>query len=116
MIYKYIGWCHDEEKNQDKVWICIQLTGAPPDIIFWTGRDERSSWAWGGKFLTVWGRRGKKLQSKIIDYTQIYEMEKLARSKDAKGYCEIPENKLHEVYPEFQEDLEKTTAWALLKS
>jgi predicted DNA-binding WGR domain protein len=97
MNYKYIGWCSDGE--HDKVWVCIQLSG------------DR----WHGKFLTVWGRRGKKLQSKIVE-TNTYEMEKLIRSKDAKGYVEIPEDKLNEVYPEFQQDLEKTTAWALLKS
>jgi hypothetical protein len=28
----------------------------------------------------------------------------------------INKEKLDEVYPEFQQDLEKTTAWALLKS
>jgi hypothetical protein len=39
----------------------------------------------------------------------------LIRSKESK-YAKIPQDKLNEVYPEFQEDLEKTTAWALLKS
>jgi predicted DNA-binding WGR domain protein len=61
----------------------------------------------------VWGRRGKKLQSKIVETTN-HEMGKLIGSKDAKGYCEIPEDKLHEVYPEFQQDLEKTAAWSML--
>lgn len=93
--YKYIGWC--SEDNSDKVWACIQLSG------------DR----WYGKYLTVWGRRGKKLQSKIVESTN-YEIGKLVGSKDAKGYREIPEDKLHEVYPEFQQDLERTAAWSML--
>jgi hypothetical protein len=93
--YKFIGWCGDG--IHDKVWICIQLSG------------DR----WHGKFLTVWGRRGKTLQSKQIE-TNSHEIDKLIRSKERK-YAEIPQDKLHEVYPEFKEDLEKTTAWALLK-
>ena len=93
--YKYIGWCGTED--HDKVWACIQLNG------------DR----WHGKFLTVWGRRGKKLQSKIVE-SNTYEMGKLIGSKVAKGYCGIPEDKLNEVYPEFQQDLEKTAAWSML--
>jgi predicted DNA-binding WGR domain protein len=95
--YKYIGWC--SEDNSDKVWACIQLSG------------DR----WGGKFLTVWGRRGKRLQSKIVE-SNPYEMGKLIGSKVAKGYCAIPEDKLNEVYPEFEQDLERTAAWGVLRA
>lgn len=94
--YKFIGWCGDGV--HDKVWACIQLSG------------DR----WRGKYLSVWGRRGKTLQSKQLDATS-YEIDKLIRSKERK-YAEIPQDKLHEVYPDFQQDLEKTTAWTLLKS
>jgi predicted DNA-binding WGR domain protein len=93
--YRYIGWCSKD--NSDKVWVCIQLSG------------DR----WYGKYLTVWGRRGKQLQSNIVETTN-HEMDRLARSKDVKGYREIPEDKLHEVYPEFEQDLEKTAFWATL--
>jgi predicted DNA-binding WGR domain protein len=95
--YKYIGWC--SEDNSDKVWACIQLSG------------DR----WGGKFLTVWGRRGKRLQSKLIESNN-YDMGKLVGSKDAKGYVEIPEDKLNQVYPEFKQDLERTAAWGMLRA
>jgi len=95
--YKYIGWC--SEDNSDKVWACIQLNG---DRLH-------------GKFLTVWGRRGKQLQSKIVE-SNTYEMGKLIGSKVAKGYCGIPEDKLHEVYPEFEQDLERTAAWGMLRA
>ena len=93
--YRYIGWC--SEDNSDKVWVCIQLSG------------DR----WHGKFLTVWGRRSKKLQSKTFDINT-YEMERLIHSKDAKGYRKIPQDKLNEVYPEFEQDLERTAAWSML--
>jgi hypothetical protein len=95
--YKYIGWC--SEDNSDKVWACIQLNG------------DR----WHGKFLTVWSRRGKRLQSKIVE-TNTYEMGKLIGSKVAKGYRGIQEDKLNEVYPEFQQDLERTAAWGVLRA
>jgi predicted DNA-binding WGR domain protein len=93
--YRYIGWC--SEDNSDKVWVCIQLSG------------DR----WYGKYLTVWGRRGKQLQSKIIDVSD-REIGNLIRSKDAKGYRKIPQDKLNEVYPEFEQDLERTAAWSML--
>jgi len=95
--YKYIGWCSVD--NSDKVWVCIQLSG------------DR----WYGKYLTVWGRRGKQLQSKIVE-SNTYEMGKLIGSKVAKGYCGIPEDKLNEVYPEFEQDLERTAAWGMLQA
>ena len=95
--YKFIGWCGDGV--HDKVWVCIQLS-----------HDH-----WRGKYLTIWGRRGKSLQSKVIDDVSDRDIGNLIRSKERK-YAEIPQDKLHEVYPEFQQDLEKTTAWTLLKS
>ena len=93
--YKYIGWCRVD--NSDKVWACIQLSG------------DR----WYGKYLTVWGRRGKQLQSKIIDVSD-RDIGNLIRSKNSKGYRKIPQDKLNEVYPEFEQDLEKTAFWATL--
>ena len=93
--YFYIGWCSIDD--HDKVWVSIKLSG------------DR----WHGQYLTVWGRRGKKLSSKIVEMTH-HEMVKLTKSKDSKGYVEIPQDKLHEVYPEFQQDLEKTAAWSML--
>ncbi len=96
MTYNFIGWCR--EGNSDKVWVCIQLDG-----------DQ-----WGGSFVTVWGRRGKKLQHKVIDHSSTWDMEKLVNSKHKKGYSKIDKENLDKVYPEFEEDLQKTTVWALL--
>jgi predicted DNA-binding WGR domain protein len=93
--YEYIGWY--SEDNSDKVWVSIKLSGD----------------TWYGKYLTVWGRRSKTLQSKVVDCAAA-DMYKLIRTKDAKGYREIPQDRLNDVYPEFQQDLEKTAAWSML--
>ena len=98
--YEYIGWCNID--GHDKVWVSILIKSG-----------DRNQWTALNTYLTVWGRRGKKLQSKLAE-TNRHEMDKLIRSKDSKGYQEIPEDKLNEVYPEFQQDLEKTAAWSML--
>ena len=94
--YNFIGWCNEDK--HDKVWVCIQLNG-----------DK-----WGGRFATVWGRRGKKLQYKIIDYSSTWDMEKLVNSKHKKGYAKIFEEDLNRVYPEFETDLKQIEFFATL--
>lgn len=96
--YKWIGWC--KEDNHDKVWGVIDLGG-----------DGR----WSRKYVTFWGRRGKKLSTKIST-TAEFEVEKLVRTKENKGYNQVNRAHLDDVYPEFQSDLEQTAVWALLSS
>jgi predicted DNA-binding WGR domain protein len=96
MNYKFIGW--NNRDGADKVWGAIYLedrTGIRP------------------KVLIFWGRRGKKLQTKID--REGWDLDKLIREKTDKGYKIIGNYELETVYPEFQNDLEKTTMWALLK-
>ena len=95
--YNFIGWCRED--NHDKVWVCVQLSG------------DR----WQGKFATIWGRRGRKLQHKVLAASG-REMERLADSKYNKGYRKIDQTELDRVYPEFESDLEKTAVWAMLKA
>lgn len=99
MNYKFIGWC--KEGNHDKVWGIICLSEPTPY------RND-------GKYLTFWGRRGAKLQTKIVDGAD-WSISKLSDNKMRKGYKEIERNGLDDVYPEFKNDLEKTTIWASLK-
>jgi predicted DNA-binding WGR domain protein len=103
--YRYIGWYNED--NSDKVWICIQLSG---------GRIDPLDYNWGGqgKYLTVWGRRGKKLQTKIVT-DSVWNMDKVFDKKKDKGYQPVDSRKLNEVYPEFEEDLSKTAFWAMFK-
>lgn len=96
MNYKFIGW--NNHDGADKVWGVIYIedrTGIRP------------------KVLVFWGRRGKKLQTKID--REGWDLDKLIREKSEKGYKIIGNYELETVYPEFQNDLEKTTMWALLK-
>ena len=66
------------------------------------------------KYVTFWGRRGAKLQTKQWDGSE-YDVYDMARKKINKGYEEVDERYLDEVYPEFKQDLEKTELWAKLK-
>lgn len=99
MRYAHIGWCHED--NHDKVWgvICLQ--------------EPFSTWHTDGKFVTFWGRRGKKLQTKTVEGGH-YEVKKMFDKKLDKGYQEVDKRRLDEVYPEFEQDLEKTAVWAML--
>lgn len=92
MRYLHIGWC--KEGIHDKVWGIIQL------------HDKDC--------VTFWGRRGAKLQTKLVKVS-LWEADDLFRKKINKGYEEIEEWQLDDVYPEFKTDLEKTAFWATLK-
>ena len=97
--YEYIGWYQD--LTSDKVWVCINLNNS----------DRHYSHP--GKYLTVWGRRGKRLQSKIIECTA-RDAHQLVMTKARKGYQRFVKTELDQVYPEFEQDLEKTAAWSML--
>jgi predicted DNA-binding WGR domain protein len=103
MNYKHIGWCKDEKTNADKIWGVIELI------------QPTSSYRDDGKFVTFWGRRGKKLQTKLVDGSN-WDVHKLFLKKLDKGYQEVDVDGLNKVYPEFQEDLEKTAMWAMLSA
>ena len=101
MNFQWIGWC--KEGSHDKIWAVYVL-------------ERRTEW-WGChvvKYATIWGRRGKALQSKVFDSESSAHNLKIAE-KQRKGYQPIDLHKLSEVYPEFQEDLEKAAFWATLK-
>ena len=96
MNYKFIGW--NNRDGADKVW----------GVIYIEDRTRIRP-----KVLIFWGRRGKKLQTRID--REGWDLDKLIREKTDKGYKIIGNYELETVYPEFQNDLEKTTMWALLK-
>jgi len=100
--YAFIGWCRDVEANSDKVWGAICL------------REPTASYRSDGKYVTFWGRRGKKLQTKIVEGS-LWDVHKPFLKKLDKGYKEVDSRKLNEVYPEFEEDLSKTAFWAMFK-
>lgn len=98
MKHYFIGWC--KEGNHDKVWGLIEL-----QEFKYYGKRE---------FLTVWGRRGAKLQTKLVQLDS-HEVNKLCDQKINRGYVELETKELEDVYPEFRTDLEKTALWAALK-
>ena len=104
MKYVHIGWC--KEGIHDKVWGIILLAEDVPVSNAWHFPTN--------KYITFWGRRGAKLQTKLVNGTN-YDMDQLFRKKTNKGYDRIEEWQLDEVYPEFKSDLEKTAFWATLK-
>ena len=103
--FKFIGWCQDG--NSDKVWGVIYLEPLPDRGFSFNDYTYV-------KTVTFWGRRGKKLQTKIgLDD---WEMLRNIEAKKNKGYVEIQPDKLQSVYPEFEKDLETTAIWAMLRS
>jgi hypothetical protein len=99
MRYVHIGWCR--EGTSDKVWGAICLS-------------EAEQYFGNNKYVTFWGRRGAKLQTKIVEGNS-WTINDMFRKKTNKGYKEVDKFGLDEVYPEFQKDLEKTAFWATLK-
>jgi len=98
MRFEYILWCIDLETNTDKVWGIIKIK---------SGDDDPDT------FVTVWGRRGKKLQTKIWKGHD-WDAEQQYCKKLAKGYTNVINYEV--LYPEFEEDLKKVAVWSILKS
>lgn len=98
--YHWIGHC--KEGTSDKVWGMIRLNGPSESYI-----SECD-------YVVFWGRRGKKLQTKIHKNLHSWDADRLSDKKESGGYRVIDPNRLEDVYPGFEEDLQKTTVWALL--
>lgn len=90
MEIKFIGWCRNECQNNDKVW-----------GIALYGRGETD---WTKSYATFWGRRGKKLQKKLVNL-EAHEALKLIDSKLKKGYVEFPADEVNEIYESFSKDI-----------
>lgn len=97
MRYFWIGWCRED--NHDKVWGLIDITPAQTGL---------------GTYIAFWGRRGKKLQVKVHHDLTFYEASRLCDKKEDRGYKRILT--LDSVYPEFEQDLEQTAVWGMLKA
>jgi hypothetical protein len=99
MKYKHIAWC--KQGTADKVWgaICLSHSG--------TSYSDN-------KYVTFWGRRGKKLQTKLWEGSD-WDAKEMFLKKQDKGYRSVELDELNTVYPEFQQDLEKTAFWATLR-
>ena len=108
MKYEHILWCKDEKTNSDKVWGIILLQEGEK-LHSWSNQRALS------KYVTFWGRRGKALQTKIWEGS-IWDSESMKRKKCEKGYRVVDPIEMDTLYPEFEQDLEKTAVWAMLRS
>jgi hypothetical protein len=99
MKYKFIGWCR--EGTSDKVWGVIPIKGESIQSV--------------NTYVIFWGRRGKKLQTKILEDSMWGISDKID-SKKVRGYIEVDTTQLSDLYPEFESDLSKTAMWAMLKA
>jgi hypothetical protein len=106
MKYEHIGWC--TEDGADKVWGIILLQDNRMD--FGPGYTYKDN-----KYVSFWGRRGKKLQTKLFE-DSAWGAEQMFNKKLQRGYQKVDQDKLYSVYPEFEQDLEKTAVWAILRS
>ena len=102
MQYEFIGW--NNLDGHDKVWGVIVLER---DINKYVYSPDH-------KVCVFWGRRGKKLQTKVSVESQ-RDINKLIDSKTKKGYDKVNLDELNAVYPEFETDLHQTAFWATLK-
>lgn len=106
MEYMHIGWCKDEKTNADKVWGIILLAKDVPHSVAWPFETN--------KYVTFWGRRGAKLQTKLWSGNDRDAIDMFMK-KQRNGYNSVDKDMLDQVYPEFQQDLEKTAFWATFK-
>lgn len=94
--FGFIGWCCDD--NHDKIW----------GYFFRDHNIEDSVRPWYlipyRNVCIFWGRRGRAMQfkSSVCDV----ELVKLTQTKENKGYVKIYKNKLFEIWPTFQEEME----------
>ena len=75
MDIQFLGWCRNEKS--DKVWGIVK-------------KDECL-------YVTFWGRRGGKLQKKMIEMDR-YDASTLIRSKVKKGYDEVMKDDMEMVH------------------
>jgi hypothetical protein len=106
--FRFIGW--NTEGNSDKIWGYFLR----PTTVDGNRRDmwNRPTKERGWNCCIFWGRRGKAMQFKA-DITG-HELDKLVRSKLAKGYLKIDENKLLNIWPTFIEEAEAKLMWEVL--
>jgi hypothetical protein len=81
---------------------------------YWTGwfKDGNSDKIWGilkvgDTYYNFWCRRGAKMQFKAIDYPKYGHKQK-------KGYVEITDSRLEEIYPGFFDEAQSNLVFALM--
>lgn len=92
--FGFIGWCNED--NHDKIWGYLYRPTSKS-----SGRITKHD---GGNCVKFWAARGKALQMQA-DITG-RDLDKIVMSKEKKGYVQITEEKLRQVWPAFIEEME----------
>ena len=104
--FAFIGWC--QEGTSDKVWGYF-LRPTPPENLWGHTIPGRHL---GSNCCIFYGRRGKAMRFKGDVVT--LDLLGLRDSKLRKGYREISEAKLFEIWPNFIEEAEAKLMWEVL--
>lgn len=97
---KRILWCYNPVVNHDKVYGCFLAENACPTQTRWQSPHV---------FITVWGRRGKKMQHKVEEFADKSKFWNKCDEKQSekKGYEPIAESTLRPIEQEIVTDMEK---------
>lgn len=107
--FVFIGHCYDPKENHDKIWgYFLRPTPVDPNAASWQRPRKDSGW----NACTFWGRRGKAMHFKAS--VTGWEMQRLTDTKLNKGYKQITEEKLLEIWPTFIEEAEAKLMWEVL--
>ena len=100
---KTILWCYDPVENHDKVYGCFLVE----NVV-----TKSSTWNYGTRylFITVWGRRGSKLQHKIEEFGHSEHFITKCEEKQSKkkGYRAIDNDTTDPLEMDVIADVEKT--------
>lgn len=103
MDVNFIWIGYNKQDNHDKVWGVLTLEKFSP--IYHMNLNK--------PVYIFWGGRGKSLAFKEDRMT--YSITKLSASKEKRGYKEINETKLRELWPDFDETLNQRLMLHILK-
>jgi hypothetical protein len=104
--FGYIGWC--KEGSHDKIWGYFYRPSPEYEAA-----KNTPVWSIPVRNVCVfWGRRGKALQFKAN--TTGYDLYRLEESKSKKGYTEINEKILTEIWTTFASEAELKLSFEVL--
>lgn len=107
--FVFIGHCFDAKENHDKIWgYFLRPTVVDINSASWQRPRKESGW----NCCVFYGRRGKTMQFKAN--VTGWVLDDLKNSKLKKGYKQITESKLFEIWPNFIEEAEAKLMWEVL--
>lgn len=102
--FGFIGW--NTEGNSDKIWGFFHRPTPNFQPQRWGNPNHNQN------VCVFWGRRGKAMQFK--GDISGHDLDKLKQSKLKKGYLQISEEKLLNIWPTFITEAEGKLMWDVL--